>query len=70
MTPREAIDSAKLNELTQILDDYCAKAGIQNDREAREELALEIMSLFNSGINDSEEIIRSLSARAMVRPNV
>ncbi|WP_036242125.1 hypothetical protein [Mesorhizobium sp. STM 4661] len=62
MTSRGTADSAQLRELTKILDDYCQKAGLQNDRDAREALALRIMNVFESGIDDLHEITKALDS--------
>lgn len=62
MKTRTTANSAQLAELTKILDDYCQKAGLQNDRDARDALALRIMSLFESGIDDLQEITRALDS--------
>jgi hypothetical protein len=62
MTMRGIADAEQLGELTRVLDDYCDHAGIQGDHPARERLARRIMSLFNDGIVDSDQIKRALDS--------
>jgi hypothetical protein len=57
-------DAEQLAELTKILDEYCENAGIKGDHPARERLARRIMSLFNDGIVDREQINRALDSSA------
>ena len=54
--------SIQLAALTKLLDDYSTELGIEGDISARDHLAARIMSLFNDGITNPEDIKRNLDS--------
>jgi hypothetical protein len=55
-------DATQLTELTTLLDDYAAEAGLSDDKAGRERLAIRIMNLFNEGTEKPADIRRMLDA--------
>jgi hypothetical protein len=62
MPLRGIADAEQLAELARLLDEFSKEVGIEDDRSARERLALRILSLFNIGITKPEDIKRRLNS--------
>ncbi|MEI9405899.1 hypothetical protein [Mesorhizobium argentiipisi] len=55
-------DPDQLAALGKLLDEKVEEMGISGDHEARQRLAERIMSLFNQGITEPEDIRRRLGS--------
>ena len=56
-------DAEQLAALTELLEEYSRKAGIADNKPARDRLACRILSLFNDGIVKPADIRRELDSR-------
>lgn len=56
------IDSSQLSMIAKVLDDYCTEAGIAKGHPAREHFGRRLMDLFQSGIDQPEDLMSKMNA--------
>ncbi|MDX8494975.1 hypothetical protein RFN29_25795 [Mesorhizobium sp. VK22B] len=59
MLPYGVADSAELETLAKVFNDYCKNHRIANEGD-REQIAIMVMSLFRRGIEDAEQLSAEL----------
>jgi hypothetical protein len=62
MTFNGSADSEQLSLLAKVLDDYCFQAGIAAGHPARERLGRRVVELFQSGMNEPDELLSALNS--------
>lgn len=61
MTFNDSADSKQLSILATVVDDYCRQAGIAVGDPARERLGRQIIELFQSGMDQPDELLLALN---------
>jgi hypothetical protein len=61
MTFNDSADSKQLSILATVVDDYCHQAGIAVGDPARERLGRQIIELFQSGMDQPDELLLALN---------
>lgn len=56
-------DPNQLSMMKKVLQDFCSEAQIAEDSPDREHIATSIIALYESGVEDEEELARLLAAQ-------
>lgn len=60
-------DPAQLSMLEKALADFCEKTGISENSAEREQAAIALIALYESGMDDHEGLVAALLARPRLR---
>jgi hypothetical protein len=67
--PRGVATAKQLAMMARVLETYCERFGVPSSDAVRDELGLEILTLFDRGFRDEETLLAELIRRQSQFPN-